>query len=295
MKVGLSLSGGAARGMIHIGAIEELTKSRIPIDIIAGCSIGSMIGALYALDPDVERTKQKILAFLKDHGNQIIPVEYIKDNKDERRGILRRIATNLRKSVFYGISLTTMSMMSGDKLRDNLAKLIPDVDFSECKIPFACATTDIVSNNLHYITEGSLLTAVTASCSIPGLYPPVEINGKRLVDGSWTAQNHIDQLRNMGAGFVIAVDILQDIKDDPEPSTGLDVVLRSNMATRNVLAGLQLKGADAVIQPDVCDISWWDFGSSEVCMIKGKEKTVEQVKEIKRKLRVAKMKNLFSW
>ncbi len=294
MKIGLSLSGGAARGLVHLGAMEELEQAGVPIDMIAGCSIGALIGAMYALDPNVGSIKERIFSFLEVSENQIIPIDYLdKSGEKERRGIFKRIADSLRKSVFYGISLTQTSLLSGERLMETLGKLVPDVDFSECKIPFACGTTDITNKKAHYITSGSLLKAVVASCAIPGLYPPVKFDGMSLVDGSWAVQNHPDKLKSMGAGFVIAVNIDQKIMDEPEPSTGLEVVLRSNIATRNVLSDLQLKGADVVIQPDICDISWWDFNNSKSCTIKGRESTAEQINQIKRKILAARIKRFF--
>ncbi len=294
MKIGLSLSGGAARGLIHLGAMEELEKAGIRIDMVAGCSIGALIGAMYALDPNVESIKERIFSFLEVSENQIIPVDYLDEgDKEERRGIFKRMADSLRKSVFYGISLTKVSLLSGERLMEMLAKLVPDVEFSECKIPFVCGTTDITNKKAHYITSGSLLKAVAASCSIPGLYPPVKFDGMSLVDGSWTVQNHPDRLKSLGAGFVIAVNIDQTIMDEPEPSTGLEVVLRSNIATRNVLSDLQLQNADVIIHPDICDVSWWDFNNSKACTIKGRESTAEQINSIKRKILTARIKRVF--
>jgi NTE family protein len=293
MKIGLSLSGGAARGLIHLGAMEELEKEKIPIDMIAGCSIGALIGAMYAMNPNAETVKSKILAFLGNKDNPIIPFDYQRDEEtSERRSIIKKITASLKKSFHYGIALTQLSLLSTERLKENLSKVLPDADFSDCAIPFACSATDIISNKAYYFTEGSLLDAVTASCSIPGLYPPVLHEGMTLVDGGWSALNHPDKLLEMGAGFVIALIIQQEIKDE-DLSTGLDVVIKSNAAAREVLSMSQLQNADVIIEPDVCDINWWDFSNSGVCMVLGKERTADTIKEIKSKLRKKKIKNFF--
>jgi len=293
MKVGLSLNGGAARGLIHLGAIEELENSRVPIDMIGGCSIGAMIGAMYALTPNVEHVKRQLFAFLEETKDQVIPVELVgNDSGKERRSLLRKITHSLRLSIYYGISLAQVSLLSTEQLKENIAKVIPDADFTDCKIPFVCSATDITNNREYYFTKGSLLDAVTTSCSIPGLYPPVLHDGVQLVDGGWSALHLTEKLREMGAGFVIAVDIQQDIKEQKFTS-GLDVVLRSNMAARNVLGNEQLKKADAVIQPDTCGVSWWDFSRAKECFVGGKEQTSKQVKEIKQKIRSARLKSFF--
>ncbi|HEB73362.1 MAG TPA: hypothetical protein ENI77_12190 [Nitrospirae bacterium] len=294
MKVGLSLSGGAARGLIHLGAIEELEKEGVPVDIIAGCSIGALIGAMYAINPDAELVKKKIFAFLENTEDQIIPFDYQRDGDGvEKRSLLKKITASLKKSFHYGIALTQLSLLSTERLRESLSKIIPDADFSECAIPFVCSATDITNNRAYYFEKGSLLDAVTASCSIPGLYPPIIHEGMTLVDGGWSALNHPDKLREMGAGFVIAITIQQEIKDD-KLSTGLDVVIKSNAVAREALSMSQLKNADVVIEPDVCDINWWDFANSGVCMVLGKKRTADTVKEIKSKLRKKKIKNFFA-
>ncbi len=296
MKVGLSLSGGAARGMIHIGAMEELENANIPIDMIAGSSIGAFIGALYALNPNIQEVRKQIFKFLDEADHPLIPIELADKTADgERRSIFKRIALNLRKTVYYGISLTQSSVISGESLRELLGRLIPDVDFAELKLPFACAATDITNNKVYYFTEGSLLDAVTASCSIPGFFPPVSVDGMSLVDGDWAAHCHADKLREMGAGYVIAVDIQQGIKEEPESMSGLDIVIRSHMATRKALSDIQLAQADIVIQPDTCEINWWDFEESETCLLKGKSQTADQIKDIKQQLRNAKLKRMFSF
>ncbi len=279
--------------MIHLGAIEELEKGKIPIDMIAGCSIGALIGAMYAMNPDAGMVKNKILAFLENNENLIIPFDFQRDEDHvERRGILKKITASLKKSLHYGIALTQLSLLSTEKLKESLSKVIPDAGFSECAIPFACSATDITNSTAYYFTEGSLLDAVTASCSIPGLYPPVIHEGMTLVDGGWSALNHPDKLRDMGAGFVIAIIIQQEIKDETL-SSGLDVVIKSNAAAREVLSVSQLKNADVVIEPDVCDINWWDFSNSGVCMVLGKERTADTIKEIKSKLKKKKIKSFF--
>lgn len=295
MKVGLSLNGGAARGLIHLGALEELEQARIPIDMIGGCSIGAMIGAMYALTPNAEHVKRQLFSFLEESNDPIIPAELVggaEDSGKERRSLLRKVTHSLRLSIYYGISLAQVSLLSTEQLKDNLAKVIPDVDMSECKIPFVCSATDITNNREYYFTEGSLLDAVTTSCSIPGLYPPVLHDGVQLVDGGWSALHLTEKLKEMGADFTIAIDIQQDIKEQKFTS-GLDVVLRANMAARNVLCNEQLKRADAVIQPDTCDVAWWDFSRAKECFIDGKKETAAQIKDLKQKLRSARLKSFF--
>ncbi len=294
MKIGLSLSGGAARGLVHLGVLQELEKARIPVDMVAGCSIGALIGAMYSVDPDVDKLSDKLFTFLDNHGGQIIPIDHIVDDENtERRSIFKKIADALKVSVYYGVALTKISYLSSEGLKNSIGKLVPDIDIKDCKLPFSCSATDIKSYKEYYFTEGSLLDAVVASCSLPGLYPPVDFEGMQLIDGGWSSPNHIDQLRAMGAGFVIASDIQHEINQG-DVTSGLDVVIRSNTATRKILSRTQLKTADIAVQPDTCDINWWDFESAGECLVLGQNQTRDMAKKIKRKIRIKKLKNLFS-
>ncbi len=294
MKIGLSLSGGAAKGLMHLGVIKQLELGGIRIDMISGCSIGALIGAMYALNPDADNISGRITKFLENTGEPIIPINYvINEEQEERRSVFNKIADSVKMSIYYGISLAKLSYLTSEGLRDSISQLVPDVDFSECKIPFSCAATDITDYTEYYFTEGSILDAVVASCSLPGLYPPFEYKGKALVDGGWAAPNHIDQLREMGAGFVIASNIQQEYNQG-EVTNGLDVVLRSNTSSRKALSDLQLKYADILIQPDTCNIHWWDFGAATDCMDLGEKQTAALIPEIRKKIRRARIKIFFS-
>ena len=293
MKIGLSLSGGGARGLSHLGAIEELNKAKIPIDLVAGCSVGALLGAMYAAEPDVEAVKAKVIRHLRQENGQIIPVEYPGDDgKDERRSIFRKLGGAMRKSIYYGISLAQIAHLATSRLTDTFRQLLPDVDIRDLKLPFTCSATDLNSQSAYYFTEGPLIPAVAASCSIPGLYPPVKMNGMALVDGAWSAAHHCAKLRHMGAGFTIAVDIQHEVRSN-EFINGLDVVIRSNMAARMALTRLQAQQADVVIQPDICHINWWDFGASTSCIVLGQDETARKMEEIKSKIQRQKVKSFF--
>ena len=293
MKTGLSLSGGGARGLSHLGSMEELQKAGIQIDMVAGCSVGALLGAMYAAEPDVDIVREKILKQIGKEDGQIIPVEYVDDDsREERRSVFRKVTGSLRKSIYYGISLAQIAHLATSKLTETFSKLLPDVDIQDLKLPFACSATDLNSQQPYYFTKGPLIEAVAASCSIPGLYQPIKKGKMALVDGAWSALHHGNQLRAMGSDFVIAVDIQHEIRDN-ELINGLDVVVRSNMAARTVLSQIQIKEADVVIRPDICHINWWDFSSSASCIVLGKEEAERQMDDIKKKIRRRKIRKFF--
>ncbi|MDH5510051.1 MAG: patatin-like phospholipase family protein [Nitrospinota bacterium] len=293
MKTGLSLSGGGARGLSHLGSMDELQRAGIKIDMVAGCSVGALLGAMYAAEPDVRIVREKILKQIGKDDGQIIPVEYIdEDTREERRSVFRKVAGSLRKSIYYGISLAQIAHLATSRLTETFANLLPNVDIQDLELPFSCSATDLNSQRPYYFTKGPLIEAVAASCSIPGLYQPIKKEGMILVDGAWSALHHGSHLRERGADFVIAVDIQHEIRDN-DLINGLDVVVRSNMAARSVLSQIQIKEADVIIRPDICHINWWDFGSSASCIVLGKEEAERQMTDIKRKIRRRKIRKFF--
>jgi len=296
-KVGLALGGGAARGMVHLGVIQELEKAKIPINMIAGISIGAAVGALYALEPDAEKVRKKFLHFMRSKDFRGAKMGFLQSAKKDLKGMsgfMDSISRTFRRTLFYGISLTNLSFLPDEVLQHNVKMLIPDVDFSACKIPFACAATDLKSGEVVVFREGSLRDAVVASSSIPGLFPPVITDDNIMIDGSWAIQNPVRQARDMGANFVIAVDIMLHSDAQPALRNSFDVLVSGGVVTRKMLARMQLEEADVVICPNTCEIHWADFSKALRCIKKGAEEAVEMIPEIKKSLKKAKARKYVS-
>ena len=290
----MALGGGAARGVAHAGVLVELEKAGIPIDIVVGTSIGAVIGGMYAISPNADDVRAKLLGFFSSRDFQALRVDFMESTKnDERRGILRRLAQTMRKSIFFGISVTRLSYLSQEVLEKEISLLIPEMDFSETQIPFSCGATDLNNNDVYYFNEGSMRRAIVASCSIPGIFPPVVYDGRHLIDGSWAVQNPVARAREMGADFVIAVQIETEGDEELEMKNGLDVVLFGNRATRRTLARLQLEDADWVISPNICDVHWADFGKAAECLDYGCKEAVSAIPALKSKLRGKRIRKFF--
>jgi NTE family protein len=182
MKIGYALGGGAARGLSHIGVLKVLHEHGISPDIITGTSIGALIGALYAggLDPnDIER-----LALGLDWKKLL----YLAD-----------------------MTLPLNGLLQGKRVVSLLKSIMGDTTFSKLRCAFACVTTDIISGEQVVLTDGLLIEAVRASISIPGIFTPVAIGGRYLVDGGLVNTVPVSVCREMGAQYVIGVNVI------PEP------------------------------------------------------------------------------
>jgi NTE family protein len=240
-KVGLALSGGAARGLAHVGVISVLHNEGIPIDMIAGTSAGAIMGAVYARHLDTEKMK-----------------EYALDPGWKKRAPM--IDPSFPKTGF----------IKGKKIENLLASFLGgNIDFKDLKIPFACVATDIHTGEEIVIDHGSVTEAIRASISIPGIFTLTKHEGRYLVDGGLTTPVPVEVVRQMGADFVIAVNVNPDVVDRQSIKTSpqkpdkapniFQVLIQSIYITTNSLARTNLENADVVIEPDIADISASEF------------------------------------
>jgi NTE family protein len=176
-RIGLALSGGAARGLAHLGVLTTLSRHNIPVDYVAGCSAGAILGAVYCAGMPADQM-YKFAPYIS----------------------WRRIAEPIRSAE---------GVLTFEKLERWLIMLLGDLEFSDLTIPLAIVAMDVDNGERVIIRHGRLAKAVRASCSIPGLVEPVEINARRLVDGGIVDNLPADAVRQMGADYVIGVDVFQ--------------------------------------------------------------------------------------
>ena len=219
-KVGIAFAGGGARGGAHIGVLKVLEELHVPVDYVAGTSIGSIVAALYAsgMAPD---EMEKVLAttdwddaLRDDQPRQDQPYRQKQDDD------LYLIKAELG---FHKGSLVLPSgLVRGQKLNYLLRRLtLPATnvhDFDELRIPFRCVATDIVTGGKVVLGKGDLASAVRASMAIPGFFTPVEWDGKLLTDGGTADNMPVDVVREMGADIVIAIDISTPLKRLGDPA-----------------------------------------------------------------------------
>ncbi|EEP91415.1 patatin-like phospholipase RssA [Yersinia kristensenii] len=179
-KVGLALGAGAAKGWAHIGVINALKKMGVEIDVVAGCSVGSLVGAAYASD-HLEVMERWVRSF------KYWDVIRMMDFSWRRGGLLR-----------------------GERVFNVVNEIIEVQDIAECALPFGCVVTNLTTGRELWFTEGDIKQAIRASCSMPGLFSPVLFEGYWLVDGAVVNPVPISLARAMGADIVIAVDLQHD-------------------------------------------------------------------------------------
>jgi len=270
-KVCLVLGGGGARGLAHLGVLQVLEREDIAVDCILGTSVGAVVGACYSINPDALAETRKALAYFNSEafaGNPFKKV-FLK-SEDVERNFFSNLVSSIKKSYVFSNLLRRKSIFPGEKLFEVIADLVPDKEFADARIPFAVPALDLHSGQEVLITEGRLRTAVHASCSLPGFFPPVEHGGRLLADAGVIGPVPVSAARErFRPDVAIAVDITSSIQPLATLSSGLDVILRVEAIAGTRLNALELEKADVVITPDVGRKYWSDFSGLEQLITEG--------------------------
>ncbi|WEN15534.1 patatin-like phospholipase family protein [Rhodanobacter sp. AS-Z3] len=251
LKIGLALGGGAAKGFAHIGVIKMLEASGIHPDVVAGTSAGSVVGALYASGMD---------AFA-----------------------LQQTAVGLDEAKIRDVRLFSGGLVQGQALQDYVNAMVHKQPIEQLKIPFAAVSTELETGKRTVFMRGNTGRAVRASSSIPGVFEPVEIHGKHYVDGGVVSPIPVDAARQLGADFVIAVDI-SAAPNGTNPQDMMGIVGQSIDIMGRQLAAQESARADVVIRPDLRGIGATDFEQKNQAIMAGEQATLAAIPLIRSKL-----------
>lgn len=250
-KIGLALGGGAAKGFAHIGVIKMLEANGIQVDVVAGTSAGSVVGALYASGMTPYQLQQQAFAL------------------DE---------TKIRD-----VSLFSGGLVKGQKLQDYVNTLLKQKPMQSFKKPFGAVATELSTGKRTVFVRGNAGQAVRASSSIPGVFEPVPIGKTRYVDGGVVSPVPVDAARDLGADVVIAVDISSKAGGN-KPGSMLGIVNQSITIMGQKLGEQELARADIVIRPRVGKIGAADFEQKNVAILEGERATQTAMPQIKAKI-----------
>jgi len=258
--------------MAHLGVLRVLEREGIPIDAITGTSFGALVGASYAHLRDVDRTRERFAAYFQSDAYRSTRFHFLQArNQEKNAGFFYNFTNLIRRGLFYGFGATKISMIPMEDFLTGIHTLVDDIRFEDLQIPFGAAALDLASARQVFLTRGSLRLAVSASCAIPGVFPPIEYDGLRLVDGGWVNIVPVAHLADLGAEIIIGVDVAEDLEDTQDLRYGFNVLIRTNAITRHRLKELQLKDAHIVISPVLADIHWADFTRIEETIRRGEE------------------------
>lgn len=248
--LGLALGGGAVLGFAHIGLLEALDEAGIRADYVAGTSAGAIVGALYAFGCGPDRT--------------------------------REILTPLTWRKVSGFTRTSMGLLTNEPVGELIEDELGDARIEDAEIPLAIVAADIHTGERVVLREGPLADAVRASAAIPGIYTPVEIGDRLLVDGGVVENVPVSAVQEMGADVAVAA-TLGGALDFQEVSNLLSVLTNAFLITVHTATALSLEldRADVVIHPDLEPHNHWDMKQKDALIDKGRDAGRDAVQRIR--------------
>jgi len=229
--IGIALGGGFARGIAHIGVLKVLEEENIPVSMVAGTSVGAMLGAAYCSGLSIAE--------------------------------LQEVASRVRFTTFARWTLSRYGFANNDRMISFLNRTLKAKTFEELRIPLAVTATDFNTGEAAVFTSGSIVDPVRASCAYPGMFLPVEIGGRWLVDGMLSHPVPTRPLRNMGVARVLGVHLKGQWSKSTAPRHLFDVIGQSFAIAQDQMGTVWRSAADLVIEPDVAGFDYDDFSRAK--------------------------------
>ncbi len=273
------LGGGGAKGFAHVGVLTAIEKEGLRPDIICGTSAGSIAGALYSLYADritefenIEETYEfRILKGLK-----LDSVDF----EEEKDGFFLKTLYTVKKKLLFVRMLRDNALLKKEEVEPVFKNLFRDITFEQLSIPLTAVAFDLVSGKDVYIKTGKLWKGILASCSIPGLLPPVEYNDLLLVDGGITNRLPVKCAVLAGSGSIVAVDVNQHSSAHGEINSVFDIHMRTDALISSRFDLYNSRMADLIIRPNLGDMRWNNFLRYRYAIEKGSEAAKADLPEI---------------
>ncbi len=246
-KIALVLGAGASKGFAHVGVLKILETNKIPIHLIVGTSVGSVVGSFYAYG---------LNAFE-----------------------LQRLSFSVEQKEIVDLTFPDNGFIKGEKLEEFVNKVVKNTPMEKLKLPFYAVATEIQNGHETVFGRGNTGQAVRASCSIPGVFRPVKIGDKFYVDGGVVSPVAVEAAKRLGADLVIAVDISASSEKFP-PGNTIETLLQSIDIMYSKLAAIQLSKADVIIRPKVGHIGSADFSRRHEVILEGEKAAAEVLPRI---------------
>jgi NTE family protein len=281
-KIGLVLSGGGAKGFAHIGVLRALEKAGIKIDYIGGTSMGAVVGGLYASGYNATQIDSIFYNTNFDELLQDFIPRSAKSFYEKRNDEMYAISLPFNK-LKIGIPIALSKGMYNYNLLSKLTHKVRNIkDFNKLPIPFLCVATDIEKGESVVLHHGFLAQAMLASSAFPSLFSPVEIDNKLLVDGGVANNYPVEEVRNMGADFIIGVDVQDDLKDRHSLKDATRILVQiTNLDMINKMKE-KIKLTDIYIKPNISNYGVISFDQGQEIVKIGEEAAQSQIDAIKK-------------
>ena len=277
----IALGGGGARGLAHVGVLEVLEETAIRPDRIVGVSIGGIVGAAYAFEPDSSVILKRVVDYVtgdtfQTHQRAMMGASRGPSNGDSADkgatvGWFNQIREYLRANRIFNRVITKKALLASQLLKDVAENLLPDADIADAKIPLTIVAVDLRSGRRVVLEKGSLRKAVRGSASLPGIFPPVELDGMLLADIGIFSPLPTHECRYYNPSLLIAADVSPVIDPIEGCDTALSVMMRMEEISGTVFRDHVLSLADVVIHPEVGNLPWSDFTQAVELIDRGRD------------------------
>ena len=254
-KLGLAFGGGFARALAHIGVLKVLEEERIPVDLVAGTSAGAILGALYCTGMSAREMEE--------------------------------MAAATRFRDFARMTFSRYGLYASDPMATFCERALKVKNFEDLKIPLAVTATDVRTGDPVVFTKGPLADPMRASCAYPGMFPPVEVDGRSLIDGMLAYSVPTTPLREMGAEYVIGVNLSADRSQHPAPRHLFELLGQCFSIAEARMSNLWKKDADLVVEPDIKGFSFDCFDRAKELITNGEKATRAALPQLRGLLRLS--------
>jgi NTE family protein len=251
IQIALVLGGGGSRGLAHLGAIKELEAAGLRPDLIIGCSAGAIVGALYADNPNLKGIEKALLSLKR---SDLLDVSFF----ESRFGPVK-----------------------GQALQKFMKKNLQAQTFDKLQIPLIVVATDLDSGEIVELSQGEIPLAIGASCAFPGIFSPVLVHNRYLIDGGVASPIPVEVAKKYGAKLIIAIDVGEKLPSS-KPSHLFGVLRRGMEISYQKLCEKSLAGADIVIKMDFEDVGLFSDGQNATIYEHGRTKTLSILPQIQK-------------
>jgi NTE family protein len=280
-RIGLALGGGGARGMAHLGIIKVLEENNIPIDFIAGTSMGAIIGAMYAQNPDADALIKICDDYFDGKTYEDLGLEKAVPQNKKEPTILHQFIEAVGKRVILNFAISRNALLQRNTLDNAIQDFVKKGKIEDTKIPFYAVCSDLNSGESVTYKTGDIQKAVKLSASIPIYFPPAEEDGMLLTDGGVTSPVPVNEIKEADVDIVIAVSVGRNKYEPLKNPKLLQIITRMQQIKGGYLAHAQMEKADIMLEPEFNEAHWSEFLKYREFIDRGKKQAYQQIDEIK--------------
>lgn len=280
--LGLALGGGGARGFAHIGVLQVLSEAGVRPDIITGSSFGSVVGGLYIKHGNVQGIVDDLQALFESDLYKNLGIGRIHVQDRQGGSFWHQVSQFVQDRIVINLAQSRPGLIRLEKLRQVTQFLITEDRWEHDGMRLGVVATDLKTGEDVYFTSGDLVTAILASSAIPGFVPPVQANGRVLVDGGVTQQVPIRLARQMGADVVVAVDVGQAINADAPIDNAMAIMSQAEGIKSYHYRMLLNRESDVLLMPSFIGIHWSAFERAEEFIQTGRKAAETHLEAIDR-------------